>query len=82
MITIVKGNEKIICTRGTYEEQYKDLGYRVASENKKEATIEVASSFEKDIKEVNDEDKEKDELSTKYGLKSKKSTTTSKKEVK
>lgn len=82
MITIVKGNEKIICTRGTYEEQYKDLGYRVASENKKEATKEVASSFEKDIKEVNDEDKEKEELSSKYGLKSKKSATTSKKEEK
>ena len=63
MVTIVKGNEKIICTKGTFEEQYRPLGYRLASENKKEATKKVASSFE-----------EKEELSAKYGLKSKKST--------
>lgn len=80
MVTIVKGNEKIICTKGTFEEQYRPLGYRLASENKKEATKKVASSFEeKEEKEelkikTDDAEEEKEELSAKYGLKSKKST--------
>ena len=82
MITIVKGDNKIICTRDTYEEQYKDLGYRVASEKEKEATKEVASSFEKIEKEANDDEVENDELTSKYGLKSSKKSTTSKKEEK
>jgi hypothetical protein len=80
MITIVKGNEKIICTRGTYEEQYKHLGYRLASKDEKEATNKVASSFEKVEKEANDDEAENDELTSKYGLKSKKSTTSKKEE--
>lgn len=53
MITIVKGNEKIVCSYKTYEDQYKQLGYLLASEEKKEATKEVASS----LKEKNEEDK-------------------------
>jgi hypothetical protein len=77
MVTIVKGNEKIICTKGTFKEQYRPLGYRLASENKKEATKKVASSFEEkeelEIK-TDDAEEEKEELSAKYGLKSKKST--------
>lgn len=77
MVTIVKGNQKIVCTKGTFEEQYKQLGYRLASEDKKEATKEVASSFEnKEEKSPEDENEEdKEELSAKYGLKSKKSAT-------
>ena len=83
MITIVKGNEKIVCTQGTYEEQYKQLGYLPASEINKEATNKVASSLkEKKIVEDEEDNKEQEKLSTKYGLKTKKSTTTSKKEVK
>lgn len=84
MITIVdeKGKNKIICTKGTYEEVYKSLGYRLASKNEKEATDEVASSFLKIEKEVSDEDDEKEELSSKYGLKAKKSTTSKLKEEK
>jgi hypothetical protein len=82
MVTIVKGNEKIICTRGTYEEQYKHLGYRLASKDEKEATNKVASSFEKSEKEANDDEAENDELTSKYGLKSSKKSTTSKKEEK
>lgn len=78
MVTIVKGNQKIVCTKGTFEEQYKQLGYRLASEDKKEATKEVASSFEKKEDKTDDIDSEKEELSTKYGLKSKKSTTSKK----
>ena len=80
MITIVRGNEKIVCSVGTYEEQYKQLGYlplsEKASTTKKEAAPKVASSLEE--KEVKEEDNEKEKLSEKYGLKSKKSTTTKK----
>lgn len=78
MVTIVKGNQKIVCTKGTFEEQYRPLGYRLASENKKEATDKVASSFEEkeELKtKIDDNEEEKEELSTKYGLKSKKSAT-------
>lgn len=64
MITIVKGNEKIICTRATYEEQFKKLGYLPASENKKEATKKVASSLKE---EKNEEEK----ISEKYGVRKK-----------
>lgn len=79
MVTIVKGNEKIICTRGTYEEQYKHLGYRLASKDEKEATNKVASILKVE-KEANEDEAEKDELTSKYGLKSKKSTTSKKEE--
>lgn len=82
MITIEKGKEKIVCTRDTYEEQYKHLGYRLASKDEKEATDKVASSFEKVEKEANDDEAENDELTSKYGLKSSKKSTTSKKEEK
>ena len=82
MITIEKGKEKIVCTRDTYEEQYKNLGYRLASKDEKEATDKVASSFEKVEKEANEDEAEKDELTSKYGLKSSKKSTTSKKEDK
>ena len=80
MVTIVKGNQKIVCTKGTFEEQYKQLGYRLASKDEKEATDKVASSFKKVEKEANDDEAEKDELTSKYGLKSKKSTTSKKEE--
>lgn len=82
MVTIVKGNQKIVCTKGTFEEQYKQLGYRLASKDEKEATEKVASSFEKVEKEANEDEAEKDELTSKYGLKSSKKSTTSKKEEK
>lgn len=79
MITIVKGNDKIVCSYGTYENQFKNLGYRLASEEKKEAEVKPASS----LKEVNKEEKsDEDKLSEKYGLKTKKSASTKKKEEK
>ena len=80
MITIVdeKGNNEIICTKGTYEDVYKRMGYRLASEEKKEATKKVASSVIKE--EEKNDDTEKEELSTKYGLKPKKSATSKKEE--
>ena len=76
MITIVKGNEKIVCTKGIFEEQYKSLGYQIASKNK-EATNKVASSVlkeeanneEKTLKDLQEEIKSEEKISEKYGLK-------------
>lgn len=67
MITIVdkEGKNKIVCTKGIFEEQYKILGYRIASE-KEEATKKVASIVKKEeIKQDNEEEK----INEKYGLK-------------
>ena len=45
MVTIVKGDSKILVTEGTFESQYKQLGYQIASEekgaDKKSAPISV-----------------------------------------
>lgn len=68
MITIVKGNDKIVCTKGTFEEQYKILGYQIASE-KKEATEKVASIVNKEEKKEELETKEEEKINEKYGLK-------------
>lgn len=81
MITIVKGNEKIVCTYGMFENQFKNLGYRLASENKKEAEVKPASSLKAEVVK-DEEDAEKDKISTKYGLKTSKKSTTTKKEDK
>lgn len=59
MITIIKGEEKIVCTKKTFEEQYKSLGYQIASE-KKEATKEVASILKEEKKDNKDGEKEED----------------------
>lgn len=76
MITIVKGSSKIVTTKGTYEEQYKKLGYQIASK-KKGATKEVAPLFKKEeenqVKEPLLENKEEEDLSEKFGLKTSKS---------
>ena len=64
MITVFRGNENIICTRNTYEEQLKHLGYQIASE-KKEAK-ETLASFDK--KEEKNEDVEYEKISEKYKL--------------
>ena len=73
MITIEKGNEKIVCTKGTFEEQYKHLGYQIASE-KKEATKKVASVLnedkaQKEEKVKEEAVKEEEKIKEKYGLK-------------
>lgn len=68
MITIVKGNDKIVCTKGTFEEQYKILGYQIASE-KKEATEKVASIVNKEEKNNELDKKEEEKINEKYGLK-------------
>ena len=64
MITVFRGNEKIICTEKTYEEQLKHLGQQIASE-KKEAK-ETLASFDK--KEEKNEDVEYEKISEKYKL--------------
>ena len=76
MVTIVKGKEKIVCTKGLFEEQYKHLGYQIASE-KKEVTNKVASIIEeenqeKTLKDINKESEEENKINEKYGLKPKK----------
>lgn len=87
MITIVKDSSKLVVTKGTYEEQYKKLGYQIASEEK-EATKEVASFIEevkednqeKTLKDISQEDnQEKEDLGDKYGLNLSKKTNTSRK---
>lgn len=82
MITIVKGNSKLLVTKGTFEDQYKNLGYHIAS-NKEEATKKVASIINKEAEKENNQEKtledikendkeEENKLNEKYGLKSKK----------
>lgn len=86
MITIVKGSSKLVVTKGTYEEQYKKLGYSIASD-KKEATKKVASSDNIKVNKEENLDKliekdnqEKENLSEKYGfIKTKKEASISKK---
>lgn len=68
MITIVRGNDKIVCSKGTFEEQYKILGYQIASE-KKEATEKVASVVNKEEKKKNTENNDEEKINEKYGLK-------------
>lgn len=77
MITVVKGNSKIVVTKATYEEQLKKLGYQIASESKG-ATKQVAPLL--DIKEEkielkqDSQEEEKESLSEKFGLSEKKTT--------
>lgn len=80
MITAIKGNSRIICTLGTFEEQLEPLGYRLASEENEEATKEVASLLEKeeDKQENTLFEEEQEDLSEKFGLKNKKISTSKK----
>lgn len=75
MITIEKGDSKIICTKLAFDEQFKPLGYHIASENKGAAEKTEAPLLkkeeEKDIKEIN-KDEEKEKIKAKYGLNKKK----------
>lgn len=45
MITIVKGNDKIVCTKSMFEEQFKVLGYQIAPQKKEGATKSVVPSL-------------------------------------
>jgi len=81
MVTIVKGNDKIICTQKTFEDQFKVLGYCLASENKKGATEKVDPVFDKQEpakQESTEDEKSKEEIISKYGIKSHKGKSTKK----
>lgn len=82
MITIVKGNEKIICSYKTYDEQFRQLGYEPVSDTKKETTkketpsIEVKvdvvkdakEKIEKIVEEAKKEIVEEEKIGSKYGV--------------
>jgi len=50
MVTIKRGDHTLVCSKKTYEEQFKNLGYQIASE-KKEATEKVASLIDNQEKQ-------------------------------
>ena len=82
MITIVKGKEKIKCSYKTYDEQFRQLGYVPASEEKKEVAkvtekvlkpeikVETEPKVETTEKDVTEEEK----IGTKYGVRRRTST--------
>ncbi len=81
MVTIVKGDSKIIVTKGTFESQFKPLGYQIASEekgaDKKSAPISVKSEIKEEVEEDNKEEKvveeqQKEKIQEKYGFKNNK----------
>ena len=72
MITIVKGSSKLVVTKGAFEEQFKTLGYRIASEDKGAAKEVAPLLKEKEEKEENQDNKEEESLSEKFGLKDRK----------
>ena len=61
MITIVRGSSKLVVTRGAYEEQYKKLGYQIASENKGAAKKVAPLLEKKEEKQVEESSFKKDE---------------------
>jgi len=61
MITIEKGDSKIVTTKDAFERQFKPLGYHIASKEDKGATEEVAPFVEKEEREEVREDKVKEE---------------------
>ena len=64
MITIIKDNSKLIVSQQTFEEQYKNLGYQIASDKKEAAKPVASTSIKEDIKEDNEEKK----INEKYGF--------------
>lgn len=85
MITIVKGNEKIICSYRTYDEQFKQYGYVIASEPKKTTVKKAESVLKEEVKEeVKEEPKEivadkeiineEDKIGSKYGVRRRNTT--------
>ena len=78
MITIRKGNDEIVCTKDTYEYQYKELGYQIVSSIKEEAIDKIASLNKEKIAEDSQkemqEEKEQEQIENqkiiaKYGFK-------------
>ena len=88
MVTIVKGNEKIVCSYKTYEDQFKQYGYVIASEVKKapvkKTEVKVEPVLKEEVKEeakeetkeqIQEETKtEEEKIGTKYGVRRRTST--------
>lgn len=72
MVTIIKGNEKIVCSYKTYDEQFRQLGYTLDSEKKETAKVVELPKEEK----VTEEEK----IGSKYGTRKRTSTKTKKEE--
>ena len=78
MITIVRGNEKIVCSYKTYEDQFKQHGYVIASEVKKapvkKTEVKVEPVLKEEVKEeakeqIQEETKtEEEKIGSKYGV--------------
>lgn len=50
MVTISKGNEKLIVTKGAYEQLFKSLGYTIVSNKKPvEQTIKIVETGTKQV---------------------------------
>ena len=81
MITIEKGDSRLIVTRGQFENDFKKLGYHEVYEtfDTKEVVKENTTSFNikekskekgklKESSEINAEEKEQEELDKKFGF--------------
>lgn len=89
MITIVKGNNRIVCSYKTYEDQFKQLGYLPVTEEKTEtkkvvevekeekAEENITENIEEEKSEKVEESNEEEKIGSKYGVRRR---TTSKKE--
>lgn len=85
MITIVKGNNRIVCSYKTYEDQFKQLGYLPVTEEKTETkkVVEVekeekaGEELKEKVEEKVEESNEEEKIGSKYGVRRR---TTSKKE--
>ena len=81
MITIVRGNEKIVCSYRTYDEQFRQLGYVPASEEKKEVAKVTEKVLKPEIKvevkveaEPKVETTEEEKIGSKYGVRRRNTT--------
>lgn len=77
MITIAKGNERIVCSYKTYDEQFRQLGYEPVADKKtaeKKAAVKVTDKkVEEKVEEVVEEkvveeNKEEEKIGSKYGV--------------
>lgn len=86
MITIIRGNEKIVCSYRTYDEQFKQHGYVPVSEEKKEVAkvtekvlkpeikVEVKVETEPKVETTEKETTEEEKIGSKYGVRRRNTT--------
>lgn len=79
MVTIVKNDSKLIVTMGQYENQFKQLGYQIASNGKgaekKSAPISVKAEVKEEVKVEEKpvvEKQQEEKIQEKYGFKNNK----------